>query len=140
MRYSFVGFLLATLAACDLPTEPPAPRLPRQLNDDHPVVVAGRVVNSGMNAALQVANVRVVEAGASVGTDEAGRYEIVLPAKFRGRIVPVNVRTIGFKPVTRMVALTSDTVTVDLEITMDTFFGLTCTLGFTVRTQGNSKN
>ena len=37
------------------------------------IVISGRVTDSTTLAAVQAANVRVIEAGASVGTDTSGR-------------------------------------------------------------------
>ena len=64
---------------------------------------------------VQAANVRVIEAKASVGTDEGGRYRIVVPASFRGQSVPVSIRAIGFKGQSRNVRLDRDTVTLTFE-------------------------
>ncbi len=92
MKAAFVSVLLVLLAGCDLPTEPPSPKLPRMPDQTLPVVIEGRVVYSGrvVHAAtngLVGANVRVIEAGASVGTGEMGRYRMVLPATYRGRVI-----------------------------------------------------
>jgi hypothetical protein len=74
------------------------------------------------------ANVRVIEAGASVGTVETGRYRLVLPATYRGRTIPVSVRAIGFKPQSRIVMITSDVVTVDFLLADDALV-LSCYMG-----------
>jgi hypothetical protein len=127
MRSFLVGFLLAALTACELPTEPPPSRIPRQLDVGDSLVIEGRVVSGAMNVPLQAANVRVIEAGASVGSGETGRYRIVLPAKYRGRIVPLQVRAIGFKPQIRTIALTGSLASVDFDLVVDAI-ELTCNL------------
>ena len=132
MRPIFVSLLLALLTACELFEEPTAPRM-RQASPDpaRTVVITGRVVSSATSTGIAFANVRVLEAGASVGTDETGSYRIVLPARFRGRAVPVQVRAIGFKAQSQTVALASDTVTVTLAIEIETLV-LTCNLAVSV--------
>lgn len=129
MRSFFVSVLLALLAACELPTEPPPSRIPRRPDAGDSVVIEGRIVSADMNVPLHVANVRVIEAGASVGSGETGRYRIVLPATYRGRIVPVQVRAIGFKAQTRTIVLADNQARIDFDLTVDTI-GLTCNLGW----------
>jgi hypothetical protein len=135
MKPAFVSVLLVLLAGCELPTEPSPPKLPRMPDQTAPVVIEGRVVYSGrvVHAAttngLEGANVRVIEAHASVGTVETGRYRLVLPATYRGRAIAVNVRAIGFKPQTRMVMITNDVVTVDFSLADDALV-LSCYMGF----------
>ena len=132
MKLLYVSLLLPLLAACETLTEPEAPDLLKTPPDQaRPVVITGRVVNAATTVGIQGANVRVIEGAASVGTDENGRYRIVLPARFRGRAVPVQVRAIGFKPQSRTVALSGDPVIVDLAIAVD-FVGLTCVAQFVV--------
>lgn len=127
MKLLVVSFMLAVLTACDLPTEPPSPRLPRAPDQTGSIIIAGRVLNAADAVGVQAANVRVTEAGVSVGTDETGRYRIVLPARFRDQTVSVKFRAIGFNAVTRMVAITGNSVTVDLTISVSTL--LSCTMG-----------
>ena len=128
MKPAFVSVVLALLTACDLPTEPPAPKIPLTPDEKGSVVVVGRVVSAENATGLQAANVRVFEAGASVGTDETGRYRIVLPARFRGRVVPLNVRAIGYNAQTLMVAIPSNSVTVDVGMTVSRMM-LSCYMG-----------
>ena len=127
MRSYLVGVLLAALPACDLPTEPPPSRIPRQPDAGDSLVIEGRIVSAAMNVPLQAANVRVIQAGASVGSGETGRYRIVLPAKYRGRIVPLQVRAIGFRPQIRTIALTGSQASVDFDLALDTN-RMTCNL------------
>ena len=48
MKVPFVSLVLASLTACDLPTEPPAPKIPRA-PDENPIVVIGeRVVGAAV--------------------------------------------------------------------------------------------
>ena len=115
MKPALVSVLLTVLAACELPTEPP-PKLPRLPDQNGPVVITGRIIQSNTRLPLQAANVRVMEAAASVGTDQMGRYRIVLPGKFRGREVPLLVRAIGFKARDRAIMLTSDSTIVDFGL------------------------
>ena len=128
MRPTFVSLLPALLTACELFEVPTAPRV-RQAPPDpaRTVVITGRVVSSATSSGIVAANVRVLEAKASVATDETGGYQIVLPSRFRGLAVPVQVRAIGFKAQSRIVALTSDTVTVALAIETETLL-FTCNL------------
>jgi hypothetical protein len=106
-------------------------------DNNRPVVVVGRVVD-GQSAGFHWANVRVIEAGASVGTDESGRYQIVLPPRFRSRSIPVNVRAIGFKPQNRTVWLAGDTVRVDFAITAD-MMQRGCTMGEVIVRVGDKR-
>jgi len=48
-------------------------------------------------------------------------YQMVLPGRFRGHEVPIQIRAIGFKALTQRVRLTSDTVLVDVPIATDAF-------------------
>lgn len=119
MRFVSVSLLLVLLTACKEDPLAPVSRLPRAQAQDVPVVITGRLVGAS-NAGIAGANLRMVEAGASVGSDETGHYRIVLPARFRGHIVPVNVRAIGFKALTRTVRLDGDTVTLDVAMAAHT--------------------
>ena len=133
MKPAHVSFLLVLLVACNDDPLAPVPQPTRALTDDAEVVITGRVVSSTSSLGIEAANVRVLDAGASVGTDATGHYRIVLPARLRGQTVPVNVRAIGFKQQNRTIALISDVVTVDLPIAMDTF-QTSCVLQIVVRT------
>ena len=126
MKRLLVSFLLAVLSACDLPTEPPPAKIPRAPGETSPVVIVGRVVNGTVG--LQAANVRVTEAGVSAGTDETGHYRIVLPARFRGQSVTVQFRRIGYNVATRMVAITRNSVIVDLVMS-ENMLQVGCTMG-----------
>lgn len=138
MKFFHVGFLLPLLMACETPTEPSVPKLPLP-PDELPVVISGRIVNAGGGVGIQGANIRVLEASASVGSGEAGHYRIVLPASFRGRIIPVNARAIGFYAQGKTVALNSDSVAVDFVMRVDTVL-LSCYMGFTdIATESNRK-
>ena len=120
MKLHSVSLLCVLLAACQEDPLAPVPRLPRA-PQDAPVVITGRIVSSASTMGVQAANVRVTEAKASVGTDEGGRYRIVLPARFRGQMVPVSIRAIGFKALTRSVRLDSDSVTLDAAMAAEAF-------------------
>jgi hypothetical protein len=128
MKLSGVSFLLAVLAACDLPTEPPPPAIPRAPDEIGPIVIVGRVVHGPKAVGLQATQVRVTEAGVGVFTDEKGRYRIVLPARFRGQTVSVQFRAIGFSAASRMVAIASNSTTVDMGMT-ESMIMLGCTMG-----------
>ena len=128
MKLLHVSLLLPLLMACQTLTEPEAPDLlPTPPDQAGPVVITGRVVNSVLGV-QGGAHVRVLEARVSGGTDETGRYRIELPARFRGRAVPVQVLRIGFKPKTRTVMVTGDTVTVDFSIDA-AMMEFSCTMG-----------
>ena len=115
MKLLSVSLLLMLVTACQ--EEPLAPVVrPPRAPQDGPVVITGRIVSAATKVGIAGANLRVIEAGASVGPDESGHYRSVLPASFRGRTVPVNVRAIGFKRQDHSVAITSDTVTLDLSM------------------------
>jgi hypothetical protein len=117
MKLTHVSLLLVALTACE--EEPLAPDLRQPVpNQDSPVVIVGRVVSSATAMGIQSAIVRVLDGAASVGTDESGRYRIVLPAKYRGQTVAVNVRAIGYRQQDRTVSLADATAAVDLGITM----------------------
>ena len=83
------------------------------------ILVAGRVSDSVSNVSLQAVNVRVIEAGASVGTDTAGRYRINLPERYLGREIAVSARAIGYRAQQKLVRLTTDTVTVNFAMIVD---------------------
>ena len=136
MKFFHVSLLLPLLIACETPTEPSVPRLPTPPAEDRPVVITGRIVNAGVAVGLQGANIRVLEASASVGTGEAGHYRIVLPASFRGRVIPVNARAIGFYAQSKTVALNSDSVAVDFVMRVH----LSCSMGVTgITTEGKGR-
>lgn len=128
MKLLYVSLLLPLLMACETLTEPEAPDLlPTPPDQAGPVVITGRVVNSVLGI-QGGAHIRVLEAGVSGGTDETGQYRIELPVRFRGRVVPVQVLRIGFKPKTRTVMVTGDTVTVDFAIDAD-MIAFACNMG-----------
>jgi Ca-activated chloride channel family protein len=83
------------------------------------VVVSGHVTAAGTATGIQAANVRIPEAGISVGTDASGAYRIVAPARLRGQEVSIQVRAIGFRPENRSVMLNADSVAVDFVLTQD---------------------
>jgi Ca-activated chloride channel family protein len=83
------------------------------------VVVRGRVTNAATNVGIEAANVRIIDAGVSVGTDTGGMYGIVMPDQYRGREVTLQVRAIGFKPASQAVKLLSDTSIVDFALAVD---------------------
>lgn len=116
MKFSYVSLLLPLVMACETPTEPGGPRIPIQPDANGPVVITGRIMIADGAMGIQSANVRVLEASASVVTDEAGRYRIVLPASFRERTIPVQVRAIGFSSQSRTVSLSRDRVSVDFAM------------------------
>jgi Ca-activated chloride channel family protein len=77
------------------------------------------VGSSATAIGIAAANVRVVDAGISVGTNESGAYRIVVPERFRGAEVTLHARAIGFSPASRTVRLLSDTLTVDFALAAD---------------------
>jgi Ca-activated chloride channel family protein len=83
------------------------------------VIVTGRITSAQNRAGLEGANVYSREAGVSVGTDSAGRYRLVLPTTWRDREFVLHARSIGFKPESRTLRLTSDSTTVDFALTVD---------------------
>jgi hypothetical protein len=136
MKPILVSLLLSLLAACEIPSEPPpldaGLRIPPDV--DGPVVITGRIVSAAAPTGIQAANVRVIDAGISVGTDETGHYRIALPASYRGQVVPVHARAIGFKPQGSSVALIDGRATVDFELATDAMV-FTCDLVITVGRQ-----
>jgi Ca-activated chloride channel homolog len=82
------------------------------------IVVHGRVTTTGATRGLSGANIRIAEAGVSVGTDTAGAYRITLPDAWRGKEVELSVRAIGFTPTSRTVRL-KDTTAVDFDLAPD---------------------
>ena len=121
MKPALVSLLVPLLMACEIPSEPPPPDAGLSIppDVDGSVVMTGRIVNTAAPIGIQAANVRVIEAGISVGTDETGHYRIALPASYRGRIVPVQVRAIGFKPQVSRVALSNGRAIADFELAAD---------------------
>jgi hypothetical protein len=121
MKLSHVSLLLVVLAACE--EEPLAPdlRRPTLPSQDAPVVITGRVVRSGSTIGIEGAYLRVIEANAIARPDESGRYRLVLPASFRGRTVVVKVLAIGFNARNEIVTLNSDTVALDLAMSVYPF-------------------
>ena len=83
------------------------------------IVVTGRVTDSTTTAGVQAANVRVIDAGASVGTDTAGRYRIVLPERYAGREITVSARAIGYRAQQKLVRLDADSVTANFAMIVD---------------------
>jgi Ca-activated chloride channel family protein len=83
------------------------------------VIVAGRVTAAETATGIQAANVRIPDAGISVGTDPSGAYRIVAPLRLRGQEVSIQVRAIGFRPETRSVKLNADSVAVDFVLPQD---------------------
>ena len=127
MKLLSVSLLLALVTACKEEPFAPVPGPPRLAPQDGPVVITGRVVSSASTTGQLGANVRVTEARASVGTDETGRYRIVVPAGYRGHTVSLSVRAIGFKVQNRTVRLDRDTVALDVAMAVDTV-GISCDL------------
>lgn len=77
-------------------------------------------VRNAQGQALQAANVRIADVGASVGTDANGEYRITLGAdRVRGQTVPVVVRAIGFVPQSRQVTVTAGSQTQDFTLAGD---------------------
>jgi len=83
------------------------------------IVVRGRVTDAATTMGIQAANVRVTDAGISVGTDTAGMYRIVLPDRYRGRELTVHVRAIGYRQQSKAIRLGADTVTLDFAMIVD---------------------
>src|SRR5687768_879108 len=83
------------------------------------VIVTGRVTSAGTAMGIQAANVRIPDAGISVGTDASGAYRILAPARLRGQEVSIQVRAIGFRPETRTVRLNADSVAADFVLAQD---------------------
>src|SRR5688500_3284812 len=83
------------------------------------VIVTGRVTAAGTAMGIQAANVRIPDAGISVGTDASGAYRILAPARLRGQEVSIQVRAIGFRPETRTVRLNADSVAADFVLAQD---------------------
>lgn len=92
---------------------------PREGPQQAHIVVSGRVTMAGSTRGIEGANVRIIAANVSVGTDTGGVYRIVLPDSFRGREVALNVRAIGFRQSSRTVTLSRDTTTVDFALAVD---------------------
>jgi Ca-activated chloride channel family protein len=83
------------------------------------IVVSGRVTSGATSTGITGANVRVPEAGISVGTGTDGAYRITLPERFRGQEITLQARAIGFKAATHTVRLASDTLTVNFALVTD---------------------
>ena len=83
------------------------------------LVIRGRVTSAATSAGLEGANLRIIEAGVSVGTVDSGAYRIYLPGKFRGQQLVLQARSIGFKPSSKSITLSSDTTTVDFVLEVD---------------------
>ena len=83
------------------------------------ILVTGQVTDSTSKVGLQAANVRVSEAGVSVGTDGAGMYRFVLPPSYKGREIAVQVRAIGYRTQQRLVRLGADSVGADFALVVD---------------------
>ena len=83
------------------------------------ILVTGRVTDSTSMAGLQAANVRVTEAGVSVGTDPGGAYRFMLPQNYKGKKVTVQVRAIGYRPQQKLVRLSTDSLMVDFVLGVD---------------------
>jgi len=83
------------------------------------VIVTGRVTAAGTAMGIQAANVRIPDAGISVGTDASGAYRILAPVRLRGQEVSIQVRAIGFRPETRTVRLYADSVAADFVLAQD---------------------
>ncbi|HEX6631960.1 MAG TPA: von Willebrand factor type A domain-containing protein [Gemmatimonadaceae bacterium] len=110
-RRHAVAALAAALAATTLGATPRADAaLGRQ------VVIRGLVTAGGRP--VPGANVHVTEARVSVGTDAGGRYTLTLPAA-RGDTVVLRARAVGAKPMTHLVVVSADTMTVDFALAVD---------------------
>ena len=83
------------------------------------VAIRGRVTSSATGAGVEAANVRIIDANVSVGTDTGGVYRIVLLEKYRNAEVNLSVRAIGYRATSRTVRLSSDTTTVDFRLDID---------------------
>lgn len=65
------------------------------------LTITGRVAIAD-GPPLEGANVLIPDQGISVGTNEAGRYTIVVRAdRLRGQQTTLRVRAVGYKPQTR---------------------------------------
>ncbi|MFL5582917.1 MAG: TonB-dependent receptor plug domain-containing protein, partial [Gemmatimonadaceae bacterium] len=81
--------------------------------------ITGQVV-SETGTALEGANVFITELNISVGTNAAGRYNIIVPAaRVANQSVQLRVRQIGFVPQARPVTITPGTQTVDFNLKVD---------------------
>ena len=81
-------------------------------------VITGSVTSDGRP--LELANVFITELNLSVGTNEAGRYTITVPAaRVTGQDVTLRVRAIGFRPESRPIRVTAGTQTVDFQLQTD---------------------
>jgi Ca-activated chloride channel homolog len=82
------------------------------------IVITGHV-RSDSGAPLYGANVTVVAAQLSVGTDEKGFYRLEVPAKHRGSTLVVRARMFGFVPVVRSLTLDRDSIVADFALKQD---------------------
>jgi Ca-activated chloride channel family protein len=82
------------------------------------VIVKGRVTAEG-GQALFGANVTIEAFSISVGTDAAGNYSIVVPARERERTVVLRARLFGYAPQVRSITIGTDTIVQDFELRAD---------------------
>ena len=92
---------------------------PRAETQHTRLLVTGRITQAGTNTGIEGASVRITAFNISVGTDAGGVYRIVLADSFRTKEVTLNVRAIGFKPITRAVRLERDTTAADFALDVD---------------------
>ena len=92
---------------------------PREGPQQGRVLITGRITQAATNAAIQAANVRISAANISVSSGDNGVYRIVLPGSFRAKDVTLDVRAIGFKPMSRTIKLDSDSTTADFQLVAD---------------------
>lgn len=82
-------------------------------------VITGRVA-SEEGRAIPRANVYITELNASVATNEAGEYSIVIPgARATGQTATIRARAIGFAPQSRQITVTSGPLRVDFTVATD---------------------
>ena len=105
---------LSVLAATML-TPPHALVAPRPMIRDS-VVISGTVRDAGTHLPLDGANVLVQTRGIGRVTDKAGRYRLVVLRVVDQRMLTINVRRIGYTPVTRHLDVTADSITLDIAL------------------------
>lgn len=81
--------------------------------------ISGRVATSD-GVPLPGANVVIPELAISVGTNEAGRYTITIPAaRVRGQVVAVTARAIGYKPLRKNATVSASAQSLDFGLEKD---------------------
>lgn len=83
-------------------------------------VITGTITRQEGGAPLFGANVYITELAISIGTNEQGVYRLTLPAeRVRGQNVILRVRSIGFKPAQKTIALNAGTITENFALEID---------------------